>query len=124
MLRGRAIDLEKAFKQLGRKHAHGCFSICAAWNPLEAEVELLEALVMPFGAKARAHSFHRLARALSVILNVLFLVANNHDFDDYPLVGPEVDEQNMEDTAMAVVSLLGRKVKTGKGTSLKVSPTS
>ena len=39
-------------------------------------------------------------------------MANNRYFDDYPLVGPEVDGQSMEDIAMAVMSLLGWKVKT------------
>ena len=110
-LLGRSVDLEKAFKQLGRRQAHASFAIFCVWNPRLRRAEFFEALARPFGVRASVHSFNRLARALAVILAALFKIPVTHYFDDFPIVVPSADAESAEDITLKIFELLGWKIK-------------
>ncbi|CAE7818168.1 unnamed protein product, partial [Symbiodinium necroappetens] len=75
LLRGRALDLKAAYKQLARHPKDGWVSIVAVLNPDSGEVSYFEAVALPFGAVSAVTGFNRAARALRRILSILFSLA-------------------------------------------------
>ena len=62
-LQGRTLDLQSAYKQLGRSRVDSAVCILAVWSPRTGSVELGESSVLPFGAVASVVHFNRVARA-------------------------------------------------------------
>ena len=59
LLRGRALDLKAAYKQLARHPKDGWVSIVAVLNPDSGEVSYFEAVALPFGAVSAVTGFNR-----------------------------------------------------------------
>jgi len=111
-LRGRSVDLEKAFKQIARSPAHGALSIIAVWNPEAKHVEFFETFVLPFGARNSVFGFNWLARALCRIVVSSLGVVCTHYFDDFPIVEPKALNRSAENAVIKTVDeVLGWRLK-------------
>ena len=108
-LKGRALDLKSAYKQLAR-HPDDAWSLLAVWNPSCSRVEYYESVALPFGSVSAVMCFNRMARALRIITSELFLLVNTNFFDDFCQV--EVDElcNSAWATAELLMKILGWKI--------------
>ena len=75
-LKGRALDLKAAYKQLARHPRDAWASILAVWNPSSSRVEFYESVALPFGSVCAVMAFNRVARALRLIMSELFMIVN------------------------------------------------
>ena len=109
-LKGRALDLKAAYKQLARHPRDAWASILAVWNPSSSRVEFYESVVLPFGSVCAVMAFNRVARALRLIMSELFMIVNTNFFDDFCQL--EMDElcASSWETAEMVMKLLGWKI--------------
>ena len=82
-LKGRALDLKAAYKQLARDPKDAWASILAVWNDDLQKVEFFESIALPFGSVCAVMAFNRMARALRIILSSLFMLVNTNFFDDF-----------------------------------------
>lgn len=82
-LKGRALDLKAAYKQLARSPKDAWASILAVWSPRSKRVEFFESVALPFGSVCAVMAFNRMARALRIILSRLFMLVNTNFFDDF-----------------------------------------
>ena len=109
-LKGRALDLKAAYKQLARHPRDAWASILAVWNPSSSRVEFYESVALPFGSVCAVMAFNRVARALRLIMSELFMIVNTNFFDDFCQL--ETDElcASSWETAEMVMKLLGWKI--------------
>eukprot|EP00435_Cladocopium_sp_Y103_P072170 s444_g39.t1 len=109
-LKGRALDLKSAYKQLARSSEDDWCSILAVWSPEERDVRFFESVALPFGAVSAVNAFNRVAKCLRIILCRLFLLVNTSFFDDYCQLefAPLCD--SAWKTAETVLKLLGWQV--------------
>ena len=109
-LKGRALDLKSAYKQLARHPDDAWASVLAVWNPSRSRVEYYESVAWPFGSVSAVMCFNRMARALRIIMSELFLLVNTNFFDDFCQI--EVDElcNSAWTTAELVMKILGWKI--------------
>ena len=109
-IKGRALDLKAAYKQLARSPADSWASILAVWNEQKQRVEFFESVALPFGSVCAVMAFNRMARALRLIMSQLFMLVNTNFFDDFcQLETPSLCESSWR-TAELVMQLLGWKV--------------
>eukprot|EP00435_Cladocopium_sp_Y103_P035766 s4108_g9.t1 len=111
-LRGRALDLKSAYKQLARSPEDAWASILAVWNVNLEKVEFFESVALPFGSVCAVMSFNRMARALRLILSELFMVVNTNFFDDFCQLETLDLCSSAWSTAELVMQLLGWKIST------------
>eukprot|EP00435_Cladocopium_sp_Y103_P023589 s953_g5.t1 len=109
-VRGRAMDLKSAYKQLARDPADDWCSILAVWCPDEECVKYFESVALPFGAVSAVNAFNRVAKCLRVILCRLFLLVNTSFFDDYCQLEFTPLCDSIWKTAETVLKLLGWKI--------------
>ena len=109
-VRGRALDLKSAYKQLARSPEDNWCSILAVWCPSEECVKYFESVALPFGAVSAVNAFNRVAKVLRLLLCRLFLLVNTSFFDDYCQLefAPLCDSAWR--TAETVLKLLGWKI--------------
>ena len=109
-LKGRALDLKAAYKQLARHPCDAWASILAVWNPSKELVEYYESVALPFGSVSAVMCFNRMARALRIIMAELFLVVNTNFFDDFCQIEVEGLCESAWATAEMVMKLLGWRI--------------
>ncbi|CAE7852673.1 unnamed protein product, partial [Symbiodinium necroappetens] len=113
LLRGRALDLKAAYKQLARHPKDGWVSIVAVLNPDSGEVSYFEAVALPFGAVSAVTGFNRAARALRRILSILFSLVTTNFYDDFCQLELEPLQESAREIAEEVLGLLGWKIAQG-----------
>ena len=85
-LRGRLVDLKRAYKQLARSPKDADMSIFSLPGKAGAPPEFYEAIVLGFGARNAVLGFNYAARAIRHIANKSLNLAVTHFFDDYTQV--------------------------------------
>ena len=113
LLRGRALDLKAAYKQLARHPKDGWVSIVAVLNPDSGEVSYFEAVALPFGVVSTVTGFNRAARALRRILSILFSLVTTNFYDDFCQLELEPLQESAREIAEEVLGLLGWKIAQG-----------
>eukprot|EP00435_Cladocopium_sp_Y103_P067316 s126_g29.t2 len=111
-LRGRALDLKSAYKQLARSPQDAWASILAVWNVKLQKVEFFESVALPFGSVCAVMAFNRMARALRLILAELFMIVNTNFFDDFCQLETTELCSSAWSTAELVMQLLGWRIST------------
>ena len=109
-LKGRALDLKAAYKQLARAPKDAWASILAAWNDELQKVEFFESIALPFGSVCAVMAFNRMARALRIIMSSLFLLVNTNFFDDFCQLEVDALCDSSWQTAELVMKLLGWRI--------------
>ena len=109
-LKGRALDLKAAYKQLARSPADSWASILAVWNDDRKCVEFFESIALPFGSICAVMAFNRMARALRLILSNLFMLVCTNFFDDFCQLETLPLCDSAWRTAEMVMQLLGWRV--------------
>jgi len=113
-LRGRALDLKRAFKQLAPLPSLSPLLVIALWHPARNGVAYYVLRAMPFGARNTVYVFGTVARAIEMMLSELFLLALSQYVDDFPQLEPEASTDSAT-VAEEVMQLLGWEVsKTGR----------
>ena len=102
------IDLKRAYKQVPSMPTQQCLAVVCLWDPWRKCQAYFVLRVLPFGVHNAVFCFGSLARALEVILVVLFAVCLVQYVDGCPQV--EV-EGVAGSTAEEVLALLGWEVK-------------
>ena len=74
VLEGRALDLEKAFKQVPVAPAFLPFAVVAAWHPGRGCLAYYLLRALPFGARNAVYVFGCIARTIEYILTTLFWI--------------------------------------------------
>ena len=109
-LKGRALDLKAAYKQLARDPKDAWASILAVWNDELQRVEFFESIALPFGSVCAVMAFNRMARALRLILSSLFMLVNTNFFDDFCQLEVDALCDSSWHTAELVMKLLGWRI--------------
>ena len=112
-LRGRALDLRSAYKQLARHPNDDWSSILGVLDTDSGQVVYFESFALPFGASSAVTGFNRAARALRIILSRLFFLVNTSFFDDYCQMEIEELTDSADLTALGVLDHLGWEVADG-----------
>ena len=113
LLRGRALDLRSAYKQLARHPKDDWASVLGVLDTDSDRVVYFESLALPFGASSAVTGFNRAARALRIIMSRLFFLVNTSFFDDYCQLEVEALSGSADKTALELLSLLGWEVSSG-----------
>ena len=114
LLRGRALDLRSAYKQLARHPKDDWASVLGVLDTDSDRVVYFESLALPFGASSAVTGFNRAARALRIIMSRLFYLVNTSFFDDYCQLEVEALTGSADKTALELLSLLGWEVSSGE----------
>ena len=114
MLRGRALDLKAAYKQLARHPDDAWASVLGVLNPELGEVCYFEAVALPFGAISAVTGFNRAARALRTCLSRLLLLVVTNFFDDFCQLEIEGLCDSARSAAEEFMGLLGWRIAEGE----------
>ena len=114
VLRGRALDLKAAYKQLARRPDDAWASILGVLNPESGAVCYYEAVALPFGAISAVTGFNRAARALRTCLSRLLLLVITNFFDDYCQLEIEGLCDSARSAAEEFLGLLGWTISQGE----------
>ena len=120
-LKGRALDLKAAYKQLARDPKDAWASILAVWNDDLQKVEFFESIALPFGSVCAVMAFNRMARALRIILSSLFMLVNTNFFDDFCQLELDALCDSSWQTAELVMKLLGWRISMSEDKRLPFS---
>ncbi|CAE7159166.1 unnamed protein product, partial [Symbiodinium necroappetens] len=107
LLRGRALDLRSAYKQLARHPKDDWASVLGALDMDSNRVVYFESLALPFGASSAVTGFNRAARALRIIMSRLLYLVSTSFFDDYCQLEVDALTGSADQTALELLSLLG-----------------
>ena len=121
-LKGRALDLKAAYKQLARAPKDAWASILAVWNDELQKVEFFESIALPFGSVCAVMAFNRMARALRIIMSSLFLLVNTNFFDDFCQLEVDALCDSSWQTAELVMKLLGWRISMSEDKRLPFAP--
>ena len=103
---GRTLDLEAAYKQMLVRESSLWSSVLLISEPGVGKQYFISQ-VLPFGASASVYAFNRVARAIYAIgVSVFSLLWTNY-YDDYPQLDLMKSGSNAQDTAEALLDLLG-----------------
>eukprot|EP00974_Lingulodinium_polyedra_P034215 3290771-Lingulodinium_polyedra.AAC.1 len=83
-VRGRALDLRRAFKQVPIAPSMASASVVCLWHPGRQRPAYYVLRAMPFGARNAVFSFGAIARTLELVLVRLFWFTMAQYVDDYP----------------------------------------
>ena len=86
-LKGRLVDLKRAYKQLARSPDDAPYAIVAIYRG--GRWQFFISLALGFGAKNAVPGFNLPARAMRFLLNKALWIAATHYFDDYSHIEPE-----------------------------------
>ena len=117
LLRGRALDLKSAYKQLACHPEDRWASVLAVLDVDRDRVMFFESLALPFGATSSVTGFNRTARALRIIMIRLFCLVCTSFYDDFCQLELLDLVESASDTALSLLELLGWEV--AKGDKLK-----
>ena len=120
-LKGRALDLKAAYKQLARDPQDAWASILAVWNDERQQVEFFESIALPFGSVCAVMAFNRMARALRLILSSIFMLVNTNFFDDFCQLELDSLCNSSWQTAELVMRPLGWKISMSEDKRLPFS---
>ena len=109
-VRGRALDLKRAFKQMPIAPSMAPVSVVCIWHPVRRRPAYYVLRAMPFGARNAVFSFGAIARTLELILVRLFWYPMAQYVDDYPQLDFAATADCGVD-AVEVFELLGWTVK-------------
>ena len=86
--RGRAFDLQDAYRQLAIAPAHRTHSFICVYEPMHGP-RCYRMLTMPFGSSASVYAFLRTSLAIHALGARLFRLPWTCFYDDFPTVVPE-----------------------------------
>ena len=110
---GKCFDLSRAYKQVGILPDHRHLSVIF-YTDLEGHPKFLVANSLMFGATAAVYVFNRISRSLWYLFNKLLLIPCGVFCDDFPLFSPKGLAQDADESAGALLDLLGwRHARTG-----------
>ncbi|CAE7519874.1 unnamed protein product [Symbiodinium sp. CCMP2592] len=112
-LKGRALDLRSAYKQLARHPSDDWASVLGVLDPDTGTVSYFESAALPFGASSAVTGFNRAARALRIIMSRLLLLVNTSFFDDFCQLEIDGLTDSADQAALALLDLLGWEVSDG-----------
>ncbi|CAE7255625.1 unnamed protein product [Symbiodinium sp. CCMP2592] len=113
-LKGRALDLRSAYKQLARHPADDWASVLGVLDPDTNTVAYFESHALPFGASSAVTGFNRAARALRIIMSRLLFLVNTSFFDDFCQLEIDGLTDSADQAALALLDLLGWEVSDGE----------
>lgn len=110
---GKCLDLSKAYKQVGILPAHRHLSVIF-FHDKDGRPKFFVANSLMFGATAAVYAFNRISRSLWFLFNKMLLLPCGVFYDDFPLFSPEGLAVNADQSASALLDLLGwRHARTG-----------
>lgn len=118
-LKGRTVDLKRAFKQLATAPSMAPLTVVGVWHRQLGGVRYYLLKALPFGARNAVFTFGATARALECILVGLFSVMTAQYVDDFPQVEPAECLKDGEDIMVEVLELLGWQIKKESGEAPK-----
>ncbi|CAE7799781.1 unnamed protein product [Symbiodinium sp. CCMP2592] len=113
-LKGRALDLRSAYKQLARHPADDWASVLGVLDPDTNTVAYFESHALPFGASGAVTGFNRAAGALRIIMSRLLFLVNTSFFDDFCQLEIDGLTDSADQAALALLDLLGWEVSDGE----------
>ena len=114
LLRGRALDLKSAYRQLACHPDDRWASVLAVLDVDHDRVMFFESLALPFGATSSVTGFNRTARALRVIMIRLFCLVCTSFYDDFCQLELLDLVESASETALSLLELLGWEVAQGE----------
>jgi len=110
---GKCLDLSKAYKQVGILPEHRHLSVIF-YTDLEGRPKFFVANSLMFGATAAVYAFNRISRSLWYLFNKMLLIPCGVFYDDFPLFSPQELAADADESASALLDLLGwRHARTG-----------
>ena len=110
---GKCLDLSKAYKQVGVLPEHRHLSVIF-YTDLEGRPKFFVANSLMFGATAAVYAFNRISRSLWYLFNRMLLIPCGVFYDDFPLFSPQELAADADESASALLDLLGwRHARTG-----------
>ncbi|CAE7239643.1 unnamed protein product, partial [Symbiodinium sp. CCMP2456] len=111
--KGKCLDLSKAYKQLAVHPDHRSLAVIAVRESEGRDALYLSNSLM-FGSTAAVYAFNRVSRALWYLVNRLLCLPSGVFYDDFPLLCPAGSANNADESASALLDLLGwAHAKTG-----------
>ena len=111
--KGKCLDLSKAYKQLAVHPDHRSLAVIAVRESDGRDALYLSNSLM-FGSTAAVYAFNRVSRALWFLVNRLLCLPSGVFYDDFPLLCPAGSASNADESASALLDLLGwAHAKTG-----------
>ena len=110
---GKCLDLSKAYKQVGILPEHRHLAVIF-FTDLEGRPKYYVANSLMFGATAAVYAFNRISRSLWFLLNMMLLIPCGVFYDDFPLFSPLELAADADESARALLDILGwRHARTG-----------
>ena len=110
---GKCLDLSKAYKQVGVLPEHRHLSVIF-FHDRSGNPKFYVANSLMFGATAAVFAFNRISRSLWFLFNKMLLIPCGVFYDDFPLFSPEELASDADQSASALLDLLGwRHARTG-----------
>ena len=107
--RGRAFDLQDAYRQLAIAPAHRTHSFICVYEPMHGP-RCYRMLTMPFGSSASVYAFLRISLAIHALGARLFRLPWTCFYDDFPTVVPEPLANAATHLIKSLFTLLGFQV--------------
>ena len=107
--RGRAFDLQDAYRQLAIAPAHRTHSFICVYEPMHGP-RCYRMLTMPFGSSASVYAFLRTSLAIHALGARLFRLPWTCFYDDFPTVVPEPLANAATHLIKSLFTLLGFQV--------------
>jgi hypothetical protein len=112
---GRALDLQKAYKQIPIAASQASLSVVVLWHPEHRAPRYYVLRALPFGARNAVFVFGSVARTLELILTNLFWLILSQYVDDYPQVEPAGSAASASEVTIKVLELLRWTLKAPGG---------
>ena len=105
---GRCLDLSGAYKQMAVCEQHRSLCVLLLRDADGRPIFFISSALV-FGASASVYAFLRIARALSFLMNVVLEIPHANFFDDYPILVPSEDAEQVGLLCTKFLHLLGWK---------------
>ena len=105
---GRCLDLSGAYKQMAVCEQHRSLCVLLLRDADGHPIFFISSALV-FGASASVYAFLRIARALSFLMNVVLEIPHANFFDDYPILVPSEDAEQVGLLCTKFLHLLGWK---------------
>ena len=112
---GKCLDLSRAYKQLAILPEHVDLAVCLVRNKAGKPVFYVPSSLM-FGSNAAVYAFNRVSRSIFFLLSKLLLLPMSCFYDDFPIMLPTCDADEVDGMISEFLDLLGWEHKrTGEG---------
>ena len=112
---GECLDLSRAYKQLAILPEHVDLAVCLVRNKAGKPVFYVPSSLM-FGSNAAVYAFNRVSRSIFFLLSKLLLLPMSCFYDDFPIMLPTCDADEVDGMISEFLDLLGWEHKrTGEG---------